>query len=520
MFWSFIIEILLFFVSRLPLVCVPVPGENIWTNSVRGFPSAFTNHIECDDDRDASDVNTKKRRTRRTESNIGESIGGMDDIPACLLKVYDNMSEPLPTINSDTAQCTGRAVRLNDMIEVVGIYTADDTLELKGSGGMPPMAQGIGLDQSVEEMLLAEEDKLDDQFGESSGEPADVRQERLYPVKLFPRIHCLRFRVLPSTHPLSNYAEVDKAGHCRAHAHVVDTLETVLLGDRLAAEYATLMLLARSNINAAQQQNVEECHNYGNLCLNLCNAINHIDSTTDIRVERLNTFLRELLPRSILLEVNVDSLNAAPMFVCKSASGGRTEPSQLQVGGGTTIVLDETNMGEGVLDGCGLKNIKTLKGFLSEQKLLVECNYYDIHIPTDVAVITFSKANSILSTSGTIHVPLRQVDSSPMDCTNEIDLSSSDSDMQVMREWWARCRHLPRPQMDEAVVQAAERDFLAARGRSTDPEAVSSAVLHRWILTAQLVALAQNAPVLTIEHWEKMQSLEHQVKQRLVPGNV
>ena len=459
------------------------------------------------------------------------------------------------------------------MLEVIGVYTPDDTHELLGTSA-PPMTSASSSSSSChdtrlagfEELMLAEEQDMGMDL-DMENIPADVRQECTYPSRLFPRVHCLRFHVLPSTYPLPTPTPLPSSTSgggmqqletsCPppaagsggvdalvAYGQVVEALQVVLLGDRLAAEYTALMLISHAGLNSAQQNKVEG-QNFGNVSLNLCNAISD-DAAADIRITRLRAFLRDLLPRSTLVEVNIDSLNTDTLFVSKQAvgvgvavGGERTDVSLLQLGAGTAVLLDESHMGEGVLQGNGLKNIRALKGILNEQQLLVECNYYDIHIPTDVSAIIFSKVSSILSTSTTIQLPLQALsttststlstqmhaDTDYMDVLDEEDMDIVGSEEAIvrahitaMRQWWATSRSLPKPSMDAAVVQAAERDFLLAaaaveEGQTTLP-AVTSSVLHRWILTAQLVALAEGASSVSIAHWGRMQEMETQLQSR------
>lgn len=419
------------------------------------------------------------------------------------------------------------------MLEVLGVYSSDDSLQLRGPRPhRAHPAQGL----SLEELLLAEEEEEGE---EDLDESAELRQERLFPASSFPRLHCLRFRVLPATHPLvpgspccEDAEQLQEEQHAQtsqqcqqAHSLAVRVLRGVLGGDGLAAEYAALLLLlARPALNAAQQQHCQQqdaaaTNQFGNLCLNLCSAVTDESGGPDVRIARMSSFLRHLLPRSAAVQVTVEKLNAGPLFVSKHAGGGRTLQSPLQLGDGTALVLDESGMCEGKLTGGGLKNLRALKGVLTDQQLLVECSYCDIHIPTDVSAVIFSKAASILSSSSTVLVPLLP----PADCMDQGAEEApplSDSHTQALRQWWAECRSLPRPCMDVAVAQAAERDFLAGRGRPLLQQGqdgggeMSAGSLHRWILIAQLLALAAGSTTVTLDHWEAMQGLEARLQQR------
>lgn len=394
------------------------------------------------------------------------------------------------------------------MLEVVGVYSADDTNELLGTAtscsGDEKSLPGLG---GLEELLLEEDD-----MQELEGVSPEMQQERDYPSRTFPRLHCLRFRVLPASFPLLT-SDDDKPSS-NGHNMVVDSLQKVLLGDRLAAEYASLMLISRTGINSAQQNDME-AQNFGNLSLNLYNAVSD-DTSPDVRIDRLRAFLKHLLPRSSTVEVSVDSLNSSPLFVRKSEKSGRTEQSRLQLGAGTALVLDETLMGEGDLGADGLKNLRALKRLLNDHKLLVECSYYDLQVPVDLTSIIFSTPTSVLSTPTTMGVPL-EANSAQLESDEEVlDLDQ----LGAMRAWWAGCRELPKPSMDEEVVQAAERDFLAARKSSLAEESVQvgSSELHRWILTAQLLALAVGAHSVSLTHWERMRALENDLLLRRTGG--
>lgn len=465
--------------ERLPLVCVPIPFESDWA---KGISSNSVDEV-CGSVAEINGDTNKRRRTTSSNHSSGHDLN-------CLVKIYDNLG-----VNED------RAVRVNDMLDVIGIYTNDDTDELASNN--------VNVPEGHEKVQVSKinnlEDFLDsDEWCENDSSMSTEAHEQFYSSKTFPRLHCLFFRILPVMYPLYSSPRAENNG---IYFEVVDQLEEIFLGDRLAAEYAALALIYRTGMNSAQRC---DSQSFGNLCLNL-----RIPSSDQAYIkpliERFSIFLQDVLPRSMGLQINISSLNSNPLYVSNETASQKIVPSPLQLGGGTAVIIDETMMGEGQLNECGLKNLKTLKDLLSEQKLLVECQYYNLHIPTDLSFVTFSVAPTILKTSGCISV-LLEPSYSPAKILN-----IPDGRKQAIREWWARCSTSSKPSMEEAVIKIAEQDFLDSRSEGQDcgMDADSpTSMLHRWILTAQMLAVADNSSSVSLQHWKKAMSLEAMVAHR------
>ena len=390
------------------------------------------------------------------------------------------------------------------MLEVIGIYNSDNSHELLQNMGKWHRDGNIEYAADLEGKLMEEDEDFDLDF------PPEVLQENRYPAKKFPRIHCIRFRTLPTHFPITIPSFHEGISAFSTYNSVVSFIQDMFLGDRLAAEYLTLALVSRPELNSAKNS-LADVNLFGNLNVNLYNA-----KCPSLK-SCMSSLFKSIIPRSTVVDITIDYLNSNPLFLCKNIAGGKTEQSPLQVAGGTLVILDETNMSEGGLNECGIKNMKTLQGFLNDQQLLVDCGYYNVNVPADAAVVTLSNAPSLLSTSATIHVNIEN--SSTIE-----DLISNKSDTMIdnvdaVREWWAICRSIPKPSMDSLVIEAVERDFLEARARQTDTDCVSSSNLHRWILTAHLLAVAEHSSVVSLKHWEKVQALESELKRRRCCGD-
>jgi len=175
---------------------------------------------------------------------------------------------------------------------------------------------------------------------------ADICRDARNPsTALVPRIHAILVRRLPFHHPLfpfsplflsearllaafqQGFAEAGAIAVARRAA--VEQLGRYLGGDMLAAEYMLLLLVSRA------------FSKLGDKSLG-CWSLNLMNWPSGVQVGDFCGAAAELVPLSVHLEVNCETLGSRRWRPCKDFVANRLLASQLQLAPGTLLVLDET----------------------------------------------------------------------------------------------------------------------------------------------------------------------------------
>ena len=366
------------YADRLSFLCVPLPGQSYWT---RNEPSqqhhrharaaaVAASAAECVTMTAASDSGPSSRKRDSSEMEI---IDGDNNSSSSSKKPVEEKSAPSSSSSSSIAHAapmghtneidmlsafnavcpglydpssdvcclvrmydcrndhdgggdggddhSGGNVRLNDMIEILGIYTADPLLttaadpvittdDNDAAATAMVAAAGSGSSSANAAHLAAMLDPYygfaeDDVMGVhmAGGHDQEALQDPLPPPSVAPRLHCITFRRLGSSFPLllpvtagavaqtGASAQIQTTSHtslwhrnsnnnnagnvvastaaatstAMSHAWVVRHLTHALAGDALAAEYVALAMLSR-----LRSREHNESLLLGVLSLNLC----------------------------------------------------------------------------------------------------------------------------------------------------------------------------------------------------------------------------------------------------------
>lgn len=432
----------------------------------------------------------------------------------CLAKVYDHQ---------EGESC----VRLNDMIEVVGVYSLEsanedvtaasssssssstDAMDCYGSGG----STQIGVDGETE-MLQ-------------------------WPASIAPRVHVLSFRKIEGSFPLVRthaqselFAQKGKVGgamtimpvtksvpklgaYCSessgsgsmlidsdtifsARKAIVSALTKALMGDSLAAEYCLLSALCR--VIGRHDDTV-----VGSLPLMLGVGSSWSSTTVGQLQQSLVAVFKTFMPRVTRLQADLASLNAVNFCPVKDYDRNIILPSPLQLGEGTALIVDETSMSEGRLSAQGVQSVRALSGVCQRQTLQAKFAYCDVTVRTDCPVLAFvrssgnnyndgnggggSDANfkSLFDNGTSVKIPLKidtvytaveapedgdLAESGRMDMDEETP-PRSEREQQRTALYWASVRLIDAT-MGESLIQKAESDFVAARTSSPSSSSSSS----------------------------------------------
>ena len=519
--------------ERLSLFCAPIPGESAW---VRDFDcrwnagqqagqeaSAEGGEIggggrkraleeeeeeeekkEVEDEAGGWDVANKKKVSSSSSAPSSSTPAHLNRPPAfyfdnktdmcCLAKMYD---------------CDDDSFRLNDMIELVGVYS---------------------LDYSVSPVAAVATDDNDDGDGTLSAFAGfELMGDLLPPTSIAPRLHCLTFRRIGSSFPLLQevraggwmciplgggvYAGggdgpergmdlhqlcvLQPAAMQAARAALLQALTRTLLGDAVAAEYVLLALLSRV-ITRTESVIVG--------CLPLVLSGFGAAGGSSL-VAALRDVVGMAVPRSVVVDADLASLNKATVQPSKDYDRNQISPSPLQLGAGTVVLVDETGLEEGTLNENGVRSAHALRTVAMTQKLPVSFAYCEVQVPTDLPLIFLTSGQgtaSLYATQEAVRVQLRPK-------TDVTEMSVGAGSVQEdwwhdVRKWWAFAR-LQEVTMDEHVAKAAEDDFVSARQAD---ESLTPANFHAWLAVARLLALSHGEAKITMPIWTHMKALEAQ----------
>ncbi|KAG2730642.1 hypothetical protein I3843_01G297700 [Carya illinoinensis] len=337
--------------ERRLLYCVPVPGQNSWTepssesvvNHCKDFIPQQREKRRRMDDEAIDDMNmlvsdngfqvspsvkkVKEDGRPSTSSQTRDSLSegycsntsiapGIDkDFLSCLVKIYDSPESDL---------------KLNDVFEFIGVLTLDSELN---------------------------EDK-DDHDEPDNGFCDDV-MEHLPPIKV-PRLHCLIHRKLAAPDFLCGSPMMEPKPHfVREMREVLLRHLTVVLGnDGIAAHFMLLHLLSRVH---ARVDTVA----VGKLSLNLtCFS----KESAALFGSRLSLALKTLLPFTHCIPLTLEYLNSVSLAPKKDYETNRLVTGVLQLAEGSHIIIDETQLEAGTLNSVGMENARLLRNLLELQR--------------------------------------------------------------------------------------------------------------------------------------------------------
>ncbi|KAM7494732.1 hypothetical protein LguiB_029341 [Lonicera macranthoides] len=463
--------------ERRLLYCVPVPGQNSWTESsgesvishCLTSPQREKRQREdgaASDDMDVQALDhesqdspcPKKMRedglTAQSSRPRGPIIEGTSDssmVPdfhqnsfPCLVKIYDSPESDL---------------KLNDVFEFVGVLTFDPE-------------------------FTADKDISSDELANSFYEDALVH----LPSSKVPRLHCLVHRklavhdFLPSSPTLEPNPNLMKGIRGALLGH----LTAVLGNDGLGAHFMLLHLLSRVHTRASSIA-------VGKLSLNLtCFS----KESVSIFANRLKFAIKNLLPFTHCIPLTVDYLNNASLAPRKDYEMNRLVAGVLQLAEGSHLTIDETQLQTGTLNSIGIENIRLLRNLMDYQKVEYDFKYYKMEMEADAQLLILSEGKSNILPADLV-LPFRP---SSVDSCEIVDAEA----LKACRWYLATLRSLPHsigPDMQKVV----EDDLVAARQAD---RSLGSEEFSRWLTMGRLMSMSYGETSLSMEHWQMVKELE------------
>ncbi|KAF5959729.1 hypothetical protein HYC85_000938 [Camellia sinensis] len=438
--------------ERRLLYCVPVPGQNSWTESSSEVVlNPYVNWISptrekrqrennaSTDDVDDVDMQvsdheiqdspcTKKMREggpaslsshleESTTEGTCPSTSMVFDFDrnsfACLVKVYDSLEADL---------------KLNDVFEFVGVLTFD-------------LEPSVDKDDSDEFTSTLCEDELSHS---------------------------------PPSKPKSNLVK-------EMRETLLGHLTAVLGNDGVAAHFMCMPGLTHFAV--------------GKLSLNLTGFNKE---NVSIFGNRLNLAVKNLVPLLILylLPWIISTLLHLPQERI-------TKQTVLQLAKGSHMMIDETHLQAGTLNSVGVENARLIKNLMELQKVEYDFKYYKMEMEADVQLLILSEGKSNILPADLV-LPFRPLS------VESCEIGDAEA-LKAWRWYLASLKSLPHS-IEPDMQKVVEDDLVAARQAD---RSLGSQDFSRWLTMGRLMSVSFGETSLSLEHWQMVKELERLRTERL-----
>jgi len=470
--------------DRLSFYCVSIPGEAGWvteqfrsSSSVKDSSQAGpsrTNSLKRSLDTDEDSMETEEMPTVDIASNDTENKkmkSGNEDQTVdnkCGDEVSKENKLNKPLRDKDQAaiikmyDLAEGDIKLNDMLEVVGIVSLDP-------------------------VLATMEDDMD---GISPNLP---------PPSLVPRIHVVSFSRLEHDSPRKDL-NMSLSEMNSTRTELLAILTQSMLGDKLAAEYLLCHLISKIYLR-------KDVLVLGKLSLNLHNMTQH-----DNWPRRLSTILGLLTTNSNYLSLTRETLDKTEFIPKKDFEANRLVSGLLQLPVGCHLFVNETVMTDGQLGPAGLKNLTALGNLITWQRVEYDFKYQKMEYDCDVPCLVMSEGRSMLPSDTQLMVKPDCVASPDIISTNFKGVGQylTASLLDKIRTYIAVCKRTEFTLTEEAT-KSVQDDFVAMRQREGG---MTVEEFHSMLVLARLVAISNGRNSLDQADWNQSKAMESERKER------
>ncbi|XP_060083565.1 mini-chromosome maintenance complex-binding protein-like [Ylistrum balloti] len=500
--------------DRQTLYGVPIPGESAWVKAsftdragVKAQPSTSYTPVRCkrsleEDLSVESEAMETSDSTKVASSETTPVLESSENKRTCVSDRAAENSPVLPDLNFPLPEENGisclikvyddiDAFCVNDMVEFIGVLSVD-----------PSLAQFEAEDQGSESKVCA------DGFEVSMEE----KNAHAPPPSLVPRLHAVLGMKLKHNNPLLTSSSPQEDGFKEVLArlqgeittlrqHIIATLEHILFGDKLAAEYFLCHLLSSVYARA-------DVMPLGKFCLNLTCC-----PTTPEYSALLHQFLSSIVTKSHHLPITIDNMNKIRLCPQKDYTANRLQSGALQLGADTSLILDETVLQAGQLDANGVKNMTALGNLINWQKVEYDFSYHRQEFMSDVAVLVLSEAKSLLPSDCLLPLAASiPAGVSLQDYFSRVDNLMSADFVNKFRTYLTAAKMLDYS-MSGDIQTAIQDDFVNIR--KDDPKNMTIDDFHKLLNLVRLLSISHLQSCPTQNLWTKVKAMETQRKQRL-----
>lgn len=496
--------------ERLPIYLVSLPGETPW---VRALRSSASTPLVSSFSHPTPPSNSKNKRSRDDDADMSDSpMGDMINrvaspavpvVPSAPVaptaptgsgkrsKPCDSQRAPMATsmgLNSPVHNqlgasavvaklydvATGRNVRINTLVEVVGIL--QDGLDVA-----PP----------------TEEDAADSFAAEiAARNPRNVK-----------RLHVVKWREVrdweanPLTRPLGvsgmNAAKKEVVGIVgEMRQTIINYFASALCGDMLAAEYLFMCLLSRP----------VRTDGAGVLAKLSLNIVIPNESSGDVAAGIIHA-IQGVLASVVEVNVNIAGLNSVEIFPKKDYGLNRLKAGALQLAAGSCLIGNESALSNGQLAERGVRNVRALTAVAQRCVTPVDFQYYESEVGVECSSVFISKGGkSIIPTD--IIVKVKPDSGCRVKKWNEY----GEDVLKKIRLAVILLAEDGTFDISEEASKGVEKAYVEARrkGQAKDGQEC----LQKWLTVARCSARSFGEDLLTGSRWQHALAMERRREER------
>ncbi|XP_046864540.1 mini-chromosome maintenance complex-binding protein-like isoform X2 [Xenia sp. Carnegie-2017] len=465
--------------SRKCFYCVPIPGETTWAkrayaksscNAKMYFnDSKSSGSMKRDIDEMEEDfflhgaMSSSENKKSKTESTNSGNIDNHqfehnhplpnEKGPVCLVKVYGQ----------------SEMVRLNDVVEFVGVLTVDPELTR-----FPNQSSSASTSDIINPVMNIDDDN-----------------PHLLPSSLVPRLHAIIGYKRQHSNPCLPFALSDLEQRLSEAAQVrerlLNTFKDMLCGDRLAAEYLLLHLISTIYCRA-------DVLAIGKYTLNLWGC-------PEDTARELYKFIELFLTKCSKFPLSIENLDNSKLVPKKDYKSNRLMTGKLQLSNNTHLIIDETVLEEGRLNENGTANLNVINHVILWQKLPYDFVFYKTDFLTNLNILILSEGKSLLEVDSSIRLNVEY----PSPPFEEFITTLDENFITCVRKFIGLAQ-LINHEITEDVQKYLQNDFVEMRQRR--PQEMTSERFHSLLTLARLVAISCGRKNITVEDWSRTKHLE------------
>lgn len=437
----------------------------------------------------ANDPSYVEAKRARAGERAGETAGSSTDLPnpqpadlnfplsndkgpACLVHVYEEES----------------SFKVNDMVEFIGILSADPSLAALLDHRKEDSPELMG---PCPDDLITPEEKA-------------VHHP---PPSLVPRLHCLTYRSLTHSNPcvphgIRGESSSQLMGQLAGiRGEILSLLTQIAYDDSLTAEYILLHLVS-------SVYNWSGIMPVGKFALNISGC-----PTSQSFPQELYKFVEQVVPKCHFLSMTLKNMNSLTFVPQKDYTANRLKSGILQLSGSTNLMVDETALEAGQLDGNGVKNVTALGSVISWQKLEYDFNFYKAEFTTNLLVLVLSEGKSLLPSD--CHVVLRP--QGQLLQPAQVALESVHPDTLERMQTFLGLARVAEYSLSAEMQEVLQNDFVNSRQQNHSSMSVED--FHLLLLLSRLMALSCGQTSLTAEMWNRVKQMEAERRARLASNS-
>ncbi|XP_057483147.1 mini-chromosome maintenance complex-binding protein-like [Actinidia eriantha] len=471
--------------ERRLLYCVPVPGQNPWTESSSEVVLQPCENWESP---------PREKRQREDDTAIdGMDMQGPDhdfEGSPCMKKMRESGPASLSSHPQGTAEGTspstngGLGFDRNSLPCLVKVYDSpDDDLKLND------VFEFVGV-------LIFDAEIRDDKDDSDEFTSSFCEDELTHlPPRKVPRLHCLIHRKLAVHDFLSTSLTREPKSSLvkEIRQTLLGHLTAVLGNDGVVAHLMLLHLLSRVHTRV-------DTLAVGKLSLNLAGFNNE---SVSIFGNSLNLAIKNLLPFTHGLLLTVDYLNAASLAPRKDYQTNRLVSGVLQLAEGSHMMIDATQLQAGTLNAVGVENSRLLKNLMELQKVEYDFKYYKMEMAADVQLLILSEGKSNILPADLV-IPFHP------SSVGSYEVVDADT-LKAWRWYLSTLRTLPHS-IEPEIQKVVEDDLVAARQAD---RSLGSQEFSKWLTMGRLMSVSFGETCLSLEHWQMVKELERLRRERL-----